>query len=187
MITTIHKQLWVVIALCAIGFLVCQASAAGASSQPGTAAIKKLTVTSTAFVTGGTIPSTYTCDGVDISTDISWSTVPARTKSIAILVTDPDAHGFTHWIIFNIPATNTGLPSGIPKTASLADGSRQGKNSFRNIGYDGPCPPSLHRYYFKVFALNKKLTISGTPTKSKFMTAIKGHVIGQGKLIGRYG
>ncbi len=182
---SIRRQLFVFIAFCAIGFLVCQASAA--SSQPGTSAIKRLTVTSTAFINSGMIPSTYTCDGVDISPPISWSGAPARVKSFALLVTDPDASGFTHWIIFNIPATSTGLSADIPNTATLADGSRQGKNSFGGIGYAGPCPPSLHRYSFKVYALDRKLPLTGTPSKSRFLRAIKGHVIGQGSIIGKYG
>ncbi len=158
-------------------------------SQPGISAIAKIVVASPAFVQSGTIPDTYTCGGSDISPPVSWSAIPARTKSIALLMDDPDAPGgtFTHWIIYNIPITATGLPENVPNNALLPDGTRQGKNSFRDTGYGGPCPPRVHRYYFKVYALDKKLSFAGVPSRGKFLRAIKGHIVGRGTLMGKYG
>ena len=150
-----------------------------------------LAVTTTAFSPGGAIPKSYTCDGADESPDLSWSGAPAGVKSFALIADDPDAPvgTWTHWLIWNIPAQSTGLPKGVPKVETLDDGTRQGRNNFRRIGYGGPCPPpgKPHRYYFKVYALDAKLELKPGATKEELERAMKGHMLAQGELMGKYG
>jgi len=142
-----------------------------------------LTVTSSAFSANGTIPAEYTCDGSQTSPPLSWSGAPADAKSIAILVEDPDAPKgtFTHWLVTDIPTTTTSLDKG----ASLPDGAMAVKNDKGDAGYAPPCPPTgRHHYHFRVFALDK--TLGKITTRSEFLSAIKGHVLAQGDLIGTY-
>ncbi len=102
---------------------------------------------------------------------------------------DPDAGDFTHWVIFNIPAEKNKLDKEVPKKGTLSDDSRQGMNSFNNIGYGGPCPPPgmQHRYHFKIYALDKKLALSQKATKNQVEGAMIGHILANGLLIGRFG
>jgi Raf kinase inhibitor-like YbhB/YbcL family protein len=150
-----------------------------------------ITVTSTAFHEGETIPKPYTCDGAEQSPPLAWTGIPANAKSIALLVDDPDApHGtWTHWVLFNLPATEQGLPAGVPKTLTLANGAAQGTNSNKEIGYNGPCPPPgpEHRYYFKVYALDTVLPVHDTPTQQQLMPQLAAHILAEGQLMGRYG
>lgn len=149
-----------------------------------------LAITTTAFSRGGAIPQSYTCDGADASPDLSWSGVPNRVQSFALIADDPDAPvgTWTHWLIWNISAQSTGLPRGMPKDETLIDGSRQGRNDFRRIGYGGPCPPpgKPHRYFFKVYALDTKLDLRAGANKHELEQAMKGHVLAQGELMGKY-
>ena len=162
----------------------------GASTIEGGSAMS-LAVTTTAFSPGGAIPKGYTCDGADTSPDLSWSGVPAGVQSFALIADDPDAPvgTWTHWLIWNIPAQNSGLPNGVPKVETLDDGTRQGRNDFRRIGYGGPCPPpgKPHRYFFKVYALDAKLDVRAGANKEELERAMKGHVLAQGELMGKYG
>ena len=148
------------------------------------------TLKSAAFQEGDTIPSRYTCDGKDVSPDLSWSGAPKGTESFALICDDPDAPAGTwvHWVIFNLPAGTNGLPLGIPTIRELADGSRQGINDFHRIGYGGPCPPKgpAHRYFFKLYALDTVLTLNAGATKQQLLNAMKGHVLEETKLMGRY-
>lgn len=148
-----------------------------------------ITLTSSAFTHGAMIPKEYTCDGKDISPPLSWSDPPEKTQSFALIMDDPDAPMGTwvHWVIYNIPATARGLPGGVPKDADLPDGSRQGRNSWRKIGYGGPCPPSgTHRYFFKLYALDIVLTLASGATKDELLKAMEGHILANAELMGRY-
>lgn len=149
----------------------------------------KLTVTSTAFNDGGMIPSKYTCDGDNISPAISWSGIPGGTKSIAMICEDPDAPAGTwvHWVVYNIPPDIQKIEEKIPSEKILKNGTLQGLTDFRKIGYGGPCPPSgVHRYYFKVYALDKTLDLEPGATKSQLVKAMEGHILAQGQLMGKY-
>ena len=146
-------------------------------------------VKSTAFQDGAMIPKKYTCDGQDISPPLSWSGVPAEAKSIALIMDDPDAPRGTwvHWVLFNIPPDTKGLSENMPRPPALPDGSKHGNNSWPKLGYGGPCPPSgIHRYYFKVYALDTVLNLQAGITKAQLLKAMEGHIIAEGQLMGRY-
>ena len=148
-----------------------------------------ITVTSTAFTEGGMIPKKYTCDDRDISPQLSWSGVPAGAKSLALICDDPDAPVGTwvHWVVYNIPPSEKGLPEQATAEKGLPAGTRQGINDFRKKDYGGPCPPGgTHRYFFKVYALDAQLTLGDGARKQDLLKAMEGHVLGQGQLMGRY-
>jgi len=148
-----------------------------------------LKIYSSAFEDGGTIPSKYTCDGADISPPLAWSGLPEGTKSIAIINDDPDAPMGTwvHWVIYSIPPTAQGLAEDIKRVEKLPDGTLQGKNSWGRIGYGGPCPPGgTHRYFFKIYALDKMLNLKPGATKEELLTAMKGHILAQAQFYGKY-
>jgi len=150
-----------------------------------------LKVESPAFSPGGDIPRQHTCDGPDLSPPLRWSEPPAGTQSLALICDDPDAPAGTwvHWVLYRIPASARGLPEGVPKRETLADGSRQGRNDFGKVGYGGPCPPRgpKHRYFFKLYALDTVLDLPPGATKAELLKAMEGHVLAQGELMGRYG
>lgn len=148
-----------------------------------------LTVSSTAFLSGQSIPIKYSCTGREVSPPLTWTGVPADTKSFALIVDDPDAPGGTwvHWVMFNIPAATNNLPEAIPAGGQLSDGSLQGKNSSGTQGYNGPCPPSgTHRYFFKLYALNATLTLSAGASTQQLLAAMQGHILAQGELMGTF-
>jgi Raf kinase inhibitor-like YbhB/YbcL family protein len=148
-------------------------------------------ISSTAFASSQMIPKQFTCDGGDVSPQLSWNGVPAGAKSFALIMDDPDAPVGTwvHWVLFNLPADAKELPEGVAKQEQLPDGSLQGRNDFRKIGYGGPCPPAgkPHRYFFKLYALDGKLDLKAGASKADVERAMKGHVLGETELIGRYG
>jgi len=152
-----------------------------------------LKVTSSAFQPSGSIPSQYTCEGKDISPPLAWSGAAGNAKSFAMIVDDPDAPDpakpqrvYVHWVVYNIPASATGLPENGSKTG-LPKGAVQGKNDWGKAEYGGPCPPNgRHRYFFKVYALDTALTGLSSPAKADLERAMKGHVVDQGELIGTY-
>jgi hypothetical protein len=151
--------------------------------------LMKIEVTSGAFKNGEMIPGKYTRDGDGVSPSIAWSNIPAGSKSIALISNDPDAVGgdFVHWVIFNIPPDAKGLPENIPVEDMLSDGTIQGVNDAREIGYCSPCPPSgTHRYYFKVYALDKALDLLPGAPRSGLLKAMKGHILANGELMGLY-
>lgn len=173
--------------LFALIFLLAVVSGCTAGEKEVT--MEKITVSAEAFKEGGNIPAEHTCDGRDVSPLLSWKGVPAGAKSIALVMDDPDAPGgtFVHWVIFNIPAGVQKLPEGMPGNKTLADGSRQGVNDFGRIGYGGPCPPrGTHRYYFKLYALDTMLDLAPGATEKQLEDAMKGHVLAEGELMGRY-
>jgi Raf kinase inhibitor-like YbhB/YbcL family protein len=140
-------------------------------------------ITSSAFQEGGNIPSKFTCDGGDTSPPLQIAEVPSGAKSLALVVDYPDEPSgvFTHWIVWNIsPQTDTIAEGVTPKGV-------HGKNDFGKAGYGGPCPPSgTHRYYFKIFALDRELDLPPGTKRSQLDAAMKGHVVAQGELMGRY-
>jgi Raf kinase inhibitor-like YbhB/YbcL family protein len=169
-----------------IVLLLCS-SIAGCVSTGGN--FMTLSIKSSAFNHEGNIPKKYTCDGTNVSPALSWSDPPANTQSFCLIMDDPDAPAgvWVHWVIYNIPPQSTGLAEGIPKQAELKDGSRQGRNDFRDPGYGGPCPPGgTHRYYFKLYALDITLNLPAGATKADVEKAMKGHILAQAQLMGRY-
>jgi Raf kinase inhibitor-like YbhB/YbcL family protein len=148
-----------------------------------------LSITSSAFQNGAGIPKEYTCDGQNISPPLRWSGVPAGAGSLALIADDPDAPGGTwiHWVVYDLPATVVELSAHVPAQARLPNGGRQGKNDFRTTGYGGPCPPSgTHRYFFKLYALDKQLGLADGATKADVVKAMEGHVLAQGELMGTF-
>jgi len=146
-------------------------------------------IRSSAFNEGAIIPSKYTCDNIDISPPLEWLQVPVGTKTFALICDDPDAPMGTwvHWVLFNLPENVLELPENVLKLEVLKNGARQGKNDFGRIGYGGPCPPSgTHRYYFKIYALDKKLDSKPGITKKELLKTMEGHMLAEGQLMGRY-
>jgi Raf kinase inhibitor-like YbhB/YbcL family protein len=149
-----------------------------------------LTVNSSAFTEGGGIPARYTCEGQDVSPPLAWSGLPAGTKSLALIVDDPDApdpkapkRTWVHWVLYDIPPTATSLPEG----GALPSGIREGRNDWGRKGYGGPCPPvGRHRYFHKLYALDTVLGDLGEPTKAQVEKAMEGHVLAEGRLMGTY-
>jgi Raf kinase inhibitor-like YbhB/YbcL family protein len=150
-----------------------------------------LQITSAAFSDGETIPKKFTCDGPDISPKLTWNEPAAKTQSFTLIMDDPDAPVGTwvHWVLFDLPADTKDLSEGVAKQEQLSNGARQGRNDFGKIGYGGPCPPpgKPHRYFFKLYALDSKLNLKAGATKADVERAMKGHVVGQAELVGRYG
>jgi Raf kinase inhibitor-like YbhB/YbcL family protein len=143
-----------------------------------------LTVTSAAFTEGADIPKKYTCDGAGVSPPLKWSGAPAQTLSFALIVDDPDAPvgTFTHWVAFDIPSNQTEIPEGSKNVG------KEGRNSAGRNGYIGPCPPSgTHRYIFNVYALDvPALKLNEGAARDEVSNAIKGHILAEGTLMGRY-
>jgi Raf kinase inhibitor-like YbhB/YbcL family protein len=150
-----------------------------------------LQLSSTAFAAGENIPKKFTCDGPDVSPKLNWNEGPAKTQSFALIMDDPDAPVGTwvHWVLFDLPADTRELAEGVEKQEQLANGARQGRNDFGKIGYGGPCPPpgKPHRYFFKLYALDAKLNLKAGATKADVERTMKGHILAQAELIGRYG
>jgi len=148
-------------------------------------------LTTTAFENGGSIPKKFTCDGADVSPALSWSEPPAGTQNLALISDDPDAPAGTwvHWVVYDMPAAARGLPEGVAKTGEVPGGGKQGVTDFRRPGYGGPCPPpgKPHRYYFKLYALDTKLALKPGASKREVEAAMKGHILAQAELMGRYG
>ena len=152
-----------------------------------------LALTSTAFVHEGAIPAAYTCQGKDISVPLAWSGVPAGTRSLVLIVDDPDAPDpaapkmtWVHWVLYNIPPGTDGLQEGV-KSGELPKGTLEGRNDWGRTGYGGPCPPvGRHRYFFKLYALDVVLPDLGTPDKARLERAMPGHVLAKHELVGTY-
>ncbi|MHB8762772.1 MAG: YbhB/YbcL family Raf kinase inhibitor-like protein [Deferrisomatales bacterium] len=150
-----------------------------------------LTITSAAFAPGGEIPRRFTCQGDDRSPPLAWSGVPAGTKSLALIVDDPDAPDpkaprmtWVHWVLYNLPPGLGGLDEGV---AALPAGTREGTNDWKRTGYGGPCPPiGRHRYFHKLYALSEVLPDLGRPTKARLENAMEGKVLAEAELIGTY-
>jgi len=152
-----------------------------------------LTLSSSAFAAGGQIPDAYTCEGKDISPPLAWNGAPSGTQSFALVVDDPDAPDpaapkltWVHWVLYDLPASASKLAEAA-RPQSLPDGTREGLNDWKKSGYGGPCPPiGRHRYFFKLYALDRVLGDLQRPTKAALEKAMQGHVLAQSTLIGTY-
>ena len=150
-------------------------------------------LTSSAFARNTDIPSLYTCEGRDQSPPLAWSGVPAGTKSLALIVDDPDApdpaarkRTWVHWVLYNISPDTTGLAAGV-LPANLPAGTREGLNDWQREGYGGPCPPiGRHRYVHKLYALDTVLPVLHPATKAALEKAMRGHILAQDDLVGYY-
>jgi Raf kinase inhibitor-like YbhB/YbcL family protein len=167
-----------------LALLVPEASAQGGRTMA-------LVISSPSFSPGADIPKKHTCDAADVSPQLTWSGAPAGTRSFALIADDPDAPvgTWTHWLLYDLPATATGLPENVNKVDEPPAGGRQGRNDFRKIGYGGPCPPpgKPHRYFFKLYALDRPLELKAGASKKEVEQAMKGHVLAQAELVGKYG
>jgi Raf kinase inhibitor-like YbhB/YbcL family protein len=158
---------------------------------------------SSAFTDGGIIPSSFTCDGSDSSPPLQWSGVPAPARSLALICDDPDApmHTWSHWVVFNLAPQTKGLKGAVPPEKAISavfiEGpepsgehtltATQGQNDFKKLGYRGPCPPGgTHRYFFRLYALDTSLGVEPKATRADVLKAIGGHILAEGRLIGRY-
>ena len=152
-----------------------------------------LALTSPVFSHNGPIPKIYTCQGKDISPALAWSGLPEGTKSLALIVDDPDAPDpaapkmtWVHWVLYNIPVSATGLTEAVAP-AALPSGTREGTNDWKRTGYGGPCPPiGRHRYFHKLYALDAVLPDLKLPTKAALEKAMQGHVLAKVELMGTY-
>ena len=150
-----------------------------------------LTLTSSAFEHGASIPRMYTCEGRDISPPLSWSGVPSNTKSLVLIVDDPEAPDpkapqmvWVHWIIYNLPPSISGLGEAVQ---DLPTGAVVGLNDWERQAYGGPCPPTgRHRYFHKLYALDRVLAGLDRPTKTEVETSMEGHILDQTELVGTY-
>jgi Raf kinase inhibitor-like YbhB/YbcL family protein len=141
---------------------------------------------STAFFHNGDIPIQYTCDGQNISPDLSWSDIPKGTQSFALIFDDPDAlrGTWTHWVLYNLPSTANSLQEDIQ---ILPSGTQVGTNSWNKKAYGGPCPPyGEHRFIFKLYALDTVLDVDPHMTSDALQQVMKGHVLAESTLLGRY-
>lgn len=149
----------------------------------------EMELTSSEFNDGDAIPGRYSCDGEDISPPLAWSAVPEGTAAFALIMDDPDAPAGTwdHWLLFNIPGDKRSLDPAIPGQDELQDGSRHGENSWGNLEYGGPCPPSgTHRYVFHFYALDQELDLEPGVSKSDLRSAMEGHILAQTELVGTF-
>lgn len=151
-----------------------------------TSAATTFTLTSSAFANGEAIPEIYTCSGKSKSPALAWGEPPAGTQTFALIVDDPDASGFTHWVIYNIPADRRELPEAIETGQELNDGIYQGLSGGAVFGYVGPCPPALHHYVFRLYALDIQLKKEQGVGKKLLLDAIQGHILAQAKLTGTF-
>jgi Raf kinase inhibitor-like YbhB/YbcL family protein len=153
-------------------------------------AISAFALRSSAFANGADIPRRYTCEGPNVSPALNWDVPPAGTQSFAVIMDDPDAPARTwvHWVLFDLPASTRELPEGLSKAAELKDRSRQGRNDFGRTGYEGPCPPHgpAHQYSLRLYALDTKLNLKAGSTKLEVEKAMRGHVLAQVELMGKY-
>lgn len=144
---------------------------------------------SAAFEDGGDIPAQYSCDGAGISPPLVWDHLPEETASLVLIMDDPDAAMGTwvHWLLYNIPPDTVGLPEDLAGKSGMPPGSQHGENSWRKDAYGGPCPPSGdHRYFFKLYALDRRLALDSGAQKKELTAAMEGHVLDQVQLIAHY-
>jgi Raf kinase inhibitor-like YbhB/YbcL family protein len=143
------------------------------------------------FEPGGAIPPDYTCSGRNISPPLGWRGLPDGAKTLALVLDDPDAASGTwaHWVIYNIPADARHLSANQPGQGQLDSGARQGRNDFGEVGYSGPCPPPgpAHRYYFRLYALDRQLDLRPGATRAQLLDALQDHILDQTELMAHYG
>ncbi len=192
--TWYRRGIWRMIPAIVLGLMVLAPAAMAQYGVPlfdmGDEAEGNFHLFSSAFESNTVMPRRYTCDSRNASPPLEWSGASVRAESFAIIMDDPDAPVGTwvHWVVYNIPGTVTELPEGVAKQETLPDGTRQGLNSFGEIGYSGPCPPRgpEHRYVFRLYALDAMLDLPASATKEDLLVALEHHVLGRTKLVGRY-
>ncbi|HEU5350692.1 MAG TPA: YbhB/YbcL family Raf kinase inhibitor-like protein [Terracidiphilus sp.] len=174
----------------AAAFLAAAFVALAACHGAATASGPAMQLTSASF-SNGQIPPAFTCDGQNRSPQLAWSKPPYGTRFLALTLVDPDAPfgTFTHWVLFNLPATTRGLPAGLETSSQLPGGALQGENSFHRTGYGGPCPPpgSTHRYIFTLYALDTPLALAPGASRAQLEAALAGHILAHAQLTARYG
>jgi Raf kinase inhibitor-like YbhB/YbcL family protein len=162
---------------------------AAVPATPGSAGGDGIRFGSPAFAEGSMIPGRHTCDAENVSPPLQWTGMPPGAETLALIVDDPDAPAGTwiHWVVFDLPAAATGLPEGVAAGPTLEGGGAQGITSFHRAGYGGPCPPiGTHRYYFRLYALDASLSLGSDATAADVQAAMKGHVLAEATLMGRY-
>lgn len=191
-----HKKLVLHKALCVVAVFWGALSSVNCTARQAETSVSlekaaKMEVSSSAFPNGQTIPKEFTADGNDSSPPLAWTGLPKDAKSIALIVDDPDAPMGTwvHWVLYDLPGDATSLDGGVKNEEKLANGAVSGLNSWKKNGWGGPSPPpgKPHRYFFKVYALDKKLELKAKATKGEVLKAMDGHVVGHGELMGMYG
>ena len=182
-------RIWAVAVFVFVLAAACGEADPQAASEPEDGSVA-MQIASPAFSEGSPIAESYTCDGADLSPPLSWSGVPPATKSLALIVDDPDAPGRTwvHWVLFAIPPGLTGLPEGVPATEVIPVGAKSGTNDFNRLGYGGPCPPrgAPHRYFFKLYALDNEIDLAAGAQREELLGAMEGHILAEGSLMGTY-
>ena len=178
--------------LCPAILVFALAACGGESAQPANltpSSGAQISLTSQAFDAGGSIPRDFTCDGANQSPPLSWTDPPTSTRSLALIVDDPDAPGgtFVHWVLYGLPTGSRSLSPALSTAAQLPDGSRQGTNGFGKVGYGGPCPPGgTHHYRFHLYALDTSPDLAAGASADSLRSAMSGHVLASGELVGTY-
>jgi Raf kinase inhibitor-like YbhB/YbcL family protein len=159
------------------------------------APVKEITMaafplSSPAFAQGSLIPKKFTCDGANISPALTWSSLPSGTRSLALIADDPDAPvgTFTHWVLYNVAPSLTGIPEAVAKITQVSGIGTHGNNSYGRPGYDGPCPPrgAPHRYFFTLYALDLAPDLPPGLTPTKLQGDMHGHILAEGQWMGKY-
>jgi Raf kinase inhibitor-like YbhB/YbcL family protein len=171
--------------------LACTLLGSGSHAESGDPDAPRLT--SSAFADGGEIPVRYTCGGDDVSPPLAWSNLPEGTRSLALVVDDPDAPDpkapkvtWIHWLVYNIPPESAGLVASA-SPGNLPRGAKEGRNSWKRTGYGGPCPPiGRHRYFHRLYALDAVLPDLDQPTQGALSKAMEVHVLSRFELVGTY-
>jgi Raf kinase inhibitor-like YbhB/YbcL family protein len=184
-------RLVLTVAALALSIAGCDSSTSSTFGTPSASPTPEATMpdfalTSTAFAAGASIPRRFSCDGEDVSPDLAWAGAPAGTAALVLVVDDPDARGFVHWLVLDITGSLSGaLPLGV---SASPDAPAQGTNDFGRIGWGGPCPPSgEHRYTFTLYALSAPLGIAGAPRARDVRAALaRAQVLGTAVLSARY-
>ena len=188
MVLGIHRR-HLIIGLAIFAAAACVLSTMGSVMAPPETH-RKMELASDAFKDGQPIPSQFTCDDKNVSPALAWKGAPEGTRSLALIVDDPDSPTglWTHWVVFNIPADSLGLAEDAVKSKTTPASVRQGMNSFKQLGYGGPCPPAgkPHRYYFKMFALDTTLNLQSGASRADVEAAMTKHILAQGQLVGTY-
>ena len=150
----------------------------------------QIQLTSTAFAYGDKIPVRFTCEGDDVSPPLRWAGVPVETRSLALIMDDPDAPRGTwvHWVLYNLPGEAVELAQAVPTLPETPSGARHGRNTAGDMAYAGPCPPTgkSHRYFFRLYALDIMLSLPPGATRGELEQATEQHILAQGTLMGTY-